>query len=63
MIPGDMNASGKVDLADVILALKMMTGMAGDIQTIADISSDKKIGTAEILYTLQKIAGLRQVEQ
>jgi hypothetical protein len=52
--PGDINGDGIVDLADDILALKGMTGMASSgIQQSADVNGDGKIGLEEVIYVLQ----------
>lgn len=52
---------GNVDLGDAILALKVMAGIESpaNIHAEADINSDGKIGLAEVVYILQKTAGLR----
>ena len=61
-IKGDINADGDLDLADAILALKVMAGanIAGqDITVGADVNGDGKIGLQEIIYILQKVSGVR----
>ncbi len=60
-IPGDVNDSGAdPDLADAILALKICAGdlKETDISAAADTDNDKKIGIAEAVYILRKLAGL-----
>jgi len=63
---GDVNGDRAVNLADGILALKVMAGMAPDGIAAnyptcgADIDCDGKIGFTEMIYILQRIAGLRQ---
>lgn len=57
---GDINGDNNVDLADAILALKVVVGMTpADINLNADVNEDGKIGVAEIIYILQYVAGLR----
>jgi hypothetical protein len=61
IIPGDIDFSGKVGLADVILALKMSAGMAAGqaVQIAADVNADGRLGLAEAVYGLQKTSILR----
>jgi len=60
MVKGDVNGDGKVDLADVILALRVFVGFdQAGINMGADVNGDGKIGLAEVIYILQKIAGTR----
>jgi hypothetical protein len=59
-ISGDVNGDGVVNLADAIVALKMMVRItAGAVHANADISGDNKIGLQEVIYILQKISMLR----
>jgi hypothetical protein len=60
-IAGDVNGSGAdPDLADAVLALKICAGdlKETDISAAADTNNDKKIGIAEAVYILRKLAGL-----
>ncbi len=63
--PGDLNNDAKVNLADAIIALQVMTGMPprglrSDFPTSGvDVSGDGKIGMPELLYILQKATGMR----
>ncbi|NTV27271.1 MAG: DUF1566 domain-containing protein [Methanothrix sp.] len=61
-IKGDVNSDGAVDLTDVNVALQVMSGipLATAVDANADVNGDKKIGTEEIIYILQKMAGIRQ---
>ncbi len=61
IIAGDINDDGSVDLADAILALKIIAGMDADqtVYELADVNGDGKIGLEEVIYILQKISGLR----
>jgi len=60
--PGDVNGDDKVDLADAILALKVLCGVNAGDETVnlgADVNGDGKIGLAEAMYVLQVLAELR----
>ena len=65
-IKGDINGDGRVDLADAVLALKVMaglgqTGVRENYATSgADVNGDERVGAAEVGYILQYAAGLRQ---
>ncbi len=58
---GDLNKDKFVDLTDVIIALRVLAGLnfsgTYDIQT--DVNGDNRIGLEEVIYVLQKVAGLR----
>jgi hypothetical protein len=57
---GDVNNGSNVDLADAILALKVIAGiLPQQIYVEADVNNDQKIGLPEALYALQRAAGLR----
>lgn len=62
---GDINDDGNVDLADAVLALKVMVGLNATIRTSysfsgADVNGDGKVGAHELLYILQRLSALRQ---
>jgi len=59
--PGDVNGSGGTpDLADAIVALRVIAGLnPPNVFTSADVNSDNKISLEEVIYILQKVAGLR----
>lgn len=61
VLPADINNSGAVDLADAILALRIVSGFAPPVTIFkeADISGDKRIGIEEALHALQKAAQVR----
>jgi hypothetical protein len=59
---GDINTVDGVNLADAILAAKIICGIDTSGETItldADINGDDKIGIEEMIYILQYVAGLR----
>jgi hypothetical protein len=57
---GDVNGDGKVNLADALLALKVVAGNPpAGLNLGADVNGDGKIGMAEIIYILQVVTGLR----
>lgn len=62
---GDLNGDGRVDLADVIIGLQVVSGQnppflrANYINSGVDVDGDNKIGLAEPQYILQKLSGLR----
>lgn len=69
-LKGDLNDDVMVNLADAIIALKVLAGIApssggsGGIRADyaisgADVNDDNKIGLAEIIYIIQKVAGMR----
>lgn len=57
---GDLNCDGNVDLADVILAMDEQL-YDNLLQTLCfeDYDEDDKIGLGEVLYIMQKVAGVR----
>ena len=57
-VPGDVNGDSRVDLADAILCLQILSGLApANINPAADITRDGKIGMEEVIYAIQKEAG------
>ncbi len=58
---GDVDDSQGVDLVDAVLCLQIVSGGSPStaIYQSADIDGDNRISTAELLYVLQKVAGLR----
>lgn len=54
---GDINQDGKVDLADAILVLQVITGKTPtNISKGADINRDNKLGLQEVMYILRKMS-------
>jgi subtilisin family serine protease len=59
-LPGDLTGNGRVELADVILALQVAAGLNhGSAQacTTADVNGDDLIGLAEAVYGLRVLSG------
>lgn len=53
-----MDGDGDVDLADAMLALQVLAGMEPTgLELDAGVYGDGKIGMAEVIYMLQKVAG------
>ena len=65
-LKGDLNGDNKVDLADAVLALRILggfsptTGLRADYAASGtDVNGDNKAGLAELEFILQSAAGLR----
>lgn len=63
---GDLNGDGKIDLADAVLVLKVISGvdtsgliLSDFTSSGAEVNGDNRVGMAEAIYILQKISGLR----
>lgn len=58
---GDVNSDLTVNLADAVLALQAISSIvpADTVHTSADVDGDGKIGLAEVIYILQKVAWTR----
>lgn len=56
--PGDVSGNGETDLADAVLALRILAGaeISSYINIKADVDGDEEIGLAEVIYILQKAA-------
>jgi len=54
-----LGISRSFGLNDVIAVLKLMTGDPGGVFSSADIDADEKIGMQELVYIMQRLAGLR----
>ena len=57
----DVNQDGVLDIKDAILSMQVLAGVtpAQPVSKDADIDGDRRIGLAEAIYVLQKVAGLR----
>jgi hypothetical protein len=60
-VPGDLDGSGHVDIADAILALQVTAKrpLAITPHLENDVNGDRKIGLAEVIFILQKVAEVR----
>ena len=60
-IPGDMDGNGRVDLADAVMALRIVAGVSAtpSPSPTASLAGNGKIGLAEAIYALQRAAGAR----
>jgi hypothetical protein len=57
--PGDLNADGRIDLTDTLIALKIASGiLVNGAYSKLDVSGDGKIGMEEAGYALRKSAGM-----
>jgi len=62
---GDINGDGSVDLFDAVLALRFLSGL--EINGIrddyassgVDVNGEKRLRMEEVLYIMQKVAGMR----
>ena len=61
LMAGDVDGSGTLDLQDAVLICAVLAGVphGSIIYTQADVDGDAKIGLPEIIYVLQRIAGIR----
>ncbi len=57
---GDLDGDGYVTLADAIIVLRIIAGINPPAFLFTDVNSDNRIGTEEVIYVLQFVAGLRQ---
>lgn len=59
-IRGDIDRNASVDLADAILTIQIASAKASEVQSMpAALSGNGRIGLAESIYVLQKVAGHR----
>jgi len=60
--PADINEDCTIDLFDALLALQIVNGIKNGhpVSNGADVNNNQKIGLQEVIYTLQKLAGMRQ---
>ncbi|MCE5263579.1 MAG: hypothetical protein LLG97_08610 [Deltaproteobacteria bacterium] len=65
VLMGDLNHSGGVTTADGILALKALSGGEidgvgqGELDSCIDVNGDRRVGSVEAVYILQKAAEMR----
>jgi len=60
-LAADINRDCSVDLMDALLALRIAggTGLARDIPGAGDVNTDQRLGLEEVVYILQRVAGIR----
>ena len=62
-IPGDINDDKNVNIMDAIIALRLTSRLPVDpavtMNIDADVNNDTRIGMEEVIYIMQKAAGLR----
>ncbi len=55
-VPGDLNGSGTVDLADAVTGLQILAGIPEiNVYLSADINCDNHIGMENVIYILQNL--------
>ncbi len=62
---GDIDGNDAVNLEDAILGLRILSDINTEDKKIfldADVNGDGRIGIEEVLYILQKVAGLREFD-
>ena len=65
LVKGDVKGDGSVDLADAVLAMKVVAGLnpagirANYPASGADVSGNGKMGMEELIYIIQQVAGIR----
>jgi hypothetical protein len=60
-VAGDVDLNGTVNLADAVLAARLLAGFDGGAiaLTVADVDGDGKISLTECFFVLQRVAGWR----
>ena len=64
VLKGDLDGNGAVNLADGIIAMKVLSGWAATVrgdyaESGADVDHNGKVGPAEAIFILQKLAEMR----
>jgi hypothetical protein len=61
VLKGDLNMDGRIDLTDFVLGVQILSGNkpAQPVNRHADVGKAGKIGLQELLFILQKTAGVR----
>jgi len=56
-LKGDLNNDDQIDLADVLIALRVLAGLQPKVPVnlLADVNSDGEIGVEEAIYALRKV--------
>lgn len=60
-MPGDVNCDGVVTIADAILSMQIISGLSpvAPVYHEADVNNDGRLGHPELIFILQKVAGMR----
>ncbi len=58
-LPGDLDDQNGVNLADALLALKVVAGIPASASTDRDATGDHRIGIPDVIFILQAVSGLR----
>jgi hypothetical protein len=58
--PGDADGDLAITLTDAILICRVAARIEASVTAQADVNNDKTLGLAEIVFVLQKVAGLRE---
>ncbi|MFW5853767.1 MAG: fibronectin type III domain-containing protein [Thermodesulfobacteriota bacterium] len=59
--PGDLDCLNGVDLADAVIALKVVSGISVFVSADRDATGDRRIGIPDALFILQTVSGMRGV--
>lgn len=57
---GDLNIDGKIDLRDVILGLKVVSGIPETVNQRSDVGDDDRVGLEEVIFIHEYLAGYRE---
>ena len=58
-LKGDVNRDNLVNLTDAILSMQILVDIKPIVYITGDVNNDGKIGLPEVIYILQKVAGVR----
>ncbi len=58
--PGDVDDSGEATLRDAVIALQVAAGSGLEVNVLADVDADRKIGIGEAVYVLQRVSGVQE---
>jgi ligand-binding sensor domain-containing protein len=56
---GDLDHNSRVDLTDVLLPARVLVTLPASVSMSGDVGGDKKIGSDEMIFILQRATGLR----
>ncbi|MCG6534139.1 MAG: chitobiase/beta-hexosaminidase C-terminal domain-containing protein, partial [Syntrophales bacterium LBB04] len=60
-LKGDIDGNGSIELTDAVIAMQLFSGFtsAKPVNKYADVDGNGRIGPPEVIYVLQKVAGIR----